>query len=116
MGLTIAVTIGEYIGGVGLVFNKKIWLDLDQFVAGSGRYYKDGDWCDPLDTADFKFSDQLLYSLYGTGTEAGGGWANIKNSRAGTGTILATDLSSIWFGTTEVAVADIAEIPVGVAV
>jgi hypothetical protein len=39
-----------------------------------------------------------------------GGWANIKNIRAGTGTILATDLASIWFGTTEVAVADIAEL------
>ena len=47
---------------------------------------------------------------------AAAGWANIKNIRAGTGVITATDLSDIWFGTTPVAVADIAEIPVGVAV
>jgi hypothetical protein len=44
------------------------------------------------------------------------GWANIKNIRAGTGSITATDLSHVWFGTSSVAVADIAEIPTGVAV
>ena len=47
---------------------------------------------------------------------AAGGWANIKNIRAGTGSITATDVASIWFGTGEVAVADIAEIPPGLAV
>ena len=43
------------------------------------------------------------------------GWANIKNIRAGTGTILATDLGSIWYGTGEALVADHAELG-GVAV
>jgi hypothetical protein len=54
-------------------------------------------------------------SVYATYTPAAGGWTNIKNIRAGTGSITATDLSHIWFGTTAVAVADIADIN-GVAV
>jgi len=43
------------------------------------------------------------------------GWTNIKNIRVGTGSITATDLSHIWFGTTAVAVEDVAEFG-GVAV
>jgi hypothetical protein len=38
------------------------------------------------------------------------GWANIKNIRMGTGSIIATDLSDIWYGTSSVPVADHAEI------
>jgi len=37
------------------------------------------------------------------------GWTNIKNIRVGTGSITATDLSHIWFGTTPVAVEDVAK-------
>ena len=48
-------------------------------------------------------------------TAGAAGWANIKNMRVGTGSITATDLSHIWFGTTSIAVADIAEFG-GVAV
>jgi hypothetical protein len=44
-----------------------------------------------------------------------GSWANIKNIRMGTGSVSPADLEKIWFGTTEVAVADIAEFN-GVAV
>jgi len=77
------------------------YLQYDQFGAGEKTY---------------NLSANRGQSIEGSGTETAGGWANIKNIRAGTGTITATDLSSIWFGTTEVAVADIAEIPVGVAV
>jgi hypothetical protein len=39
----------------------------------------------------------------------GGGWTNIKNIRAGTGSIASADVESIWVGTSQVAVADIAE-------
>jgi len=53
-----------------------------------------------------------LHIEYEAGAE---GWANIKNIRVGTGSITATDLSHIWFGTTSVAVADVAEFG-GVAV
>jgi len=58
-------------------------------------------------------ASQIAYLFYNAPTAEG--WANIKYIRAGTGSILATDLSHIWFGTTPVAVADIAEFG-GVAV
>ena len=61
-------------------------------------------------------SEQWIANTIAVQPAAPAGWANIKNIRAGTGTILATDLGSIWYGTSQVAVADIAEIPVGVAV
>jgi hypothetical protein len=45
----------------------------------------------------------------------GAGWANIKNIRMGTGTILATDIANIRMGTGSIAVADISDFG-GVAV
>jgi hypothetical protein len=70
-------------------------------------------WPDPFNA--YSYADRK-YSIHCDYTPAAGGWSNIKNVRAGTGSITATDLSHIWFGTTAVAVADIAEIPTGVAV
>jgi len=55
-----------------------------------------------------------IFDAYGD-VVAAEGWTNIKNIRVGTGSITATDLSHIWFGTTPVAVADVAEFG-GVAV
>jgi hypothetical protein len=65
---------------------------------------------------NFATATTYIISIYATGTETPTGWANIKNIRMGTGTVLATDVSHIWMGTTSIAVADIAEFPVGVAV
>jgi hypothetical protein len=80
------------------------WDDIDNFLGGFKVIALDQKW------AGFDFFQLYIEVDYTPG------WANIKNIRAGTGSITATDLASIWFGTTEVAVADIAEIPVGVAV
>jgi hypothetical protein len=106
-GLTLAVTSGDYIG---------IYFSDGRIErTNSGSFYtKSGDVI-PCTDQTFTTGTGTI-SLNGTGTTTVTGWANIKNIRAGTGSITATDLASIWFGTTEVAVADIAEIPVGLPV
>ena len=106
-GLSTDVTTGDFAG----VYYK---LGRIETTPGGGScLYHSGDMIPATNHTFSAFS--YIYSIYATGTETPTGWANIKNLRMGTGTILATDLSSIWFGTTEVAVADIAEIG-GVAV
>ncbi len=109
-GKSIGVTTGDYLGA---------YFATGQIEAGSGgtgRRYLVGEYIDPNDQMVDPISSSWQWSIYATGTTAAGGWANIKNIRAGTGVITATDLDSIWFGTSQVAVADVAEIPVGVAV
>jgi hypothetical protein len=111
-GLAIAVTSGEYLGTIttaGKVANKATGADglyvmpsTDTFGGGAYTYTS--------------YSSTMKSAIYATGTETPTGWANIKNIRMGTGVVLATDISHIWMGTTAIAVADIAEFPVGVAV
>ena len=115
-GLTISVVTGDYIGTKDKAGSNELYIERAS-SGGTGNWYYAGEVIDPSDSATFGYSNTYIMSLYGTGvTAGGGGWANIKNMRMGTGSITATDLASIWFGTTEVAVADIAELPVGVAV
>jgi hypothetical protein len=75
------------------------WTDIDALVAGIvcyTSYYKSTELYTGV------VSQVYIEVTYGLVA----GWANIKNIRAGTGSITATDLSHVWFGTTAVAVAD----------
>jgi hypothetical protein len=98
-----------------------------QFQKSSNCYYDSGatnKYCYASGTfgtwpSTLTFSEapvKYWFTIYVTYTPAATGWANVKNIRMGTGTVLATDVSHIWMGTTAIAVADIAEFPVGVAV
>ena len=108
--ITITVNTGDYIGACSKGSNN---VTLCYKGADGPVWYKADEYIDTTDSATFSTYGPRDYALYATGEEAG--WANIKNIRMGTGTVLATDISHIWFGTTAVAVADIAEIN-GVAV
>jgi len=86
------------------------WADIDALSAGFT-----GILSAPMDAKNYSrpFCSHFYVEVDHTG--ASPGWANIKNIRAGTGLITATDVESIWFGTSQIAVADIAEMN-GVAV
>ena len=72
-GLTIAVTSGDYIGADETVnVNCRIYSTA---TGGGGVYYSAGNFCDPSDSASYALLAGDILSLYGTGTESGGGWA-----------------------------------------
>jgi hypothetical protein len=108
-GKSTDIETSDYVG----IYGTSGFIETDT-SGGAGIWYDSGDNIPCTNNGFTALADRLI-SLYATGTETASGWANIKNIRAGTGVITATDLSHIWFGTTAVAVADIAEFN-GVAV
>jgi len=75
-GLSVDVDTGEYIGCDARAA-QSLGIDYDT-TGGSGKYYADThQYCDPETTADFNYSSGHILSLYGTGTESGGGGLSI---------------------------------------
>jgi hypothetical protein len=70
-GLTMAVSTGEYIG-VDSGAAVPLYIDLGS-SGGGGHYYIVGTYCDASDSGTFSFLANYITSLYGTGTESGGG-------------------------------------------
>lgn len=109
-GKSLAVTVGDvlgsYNGGTGNFYRDT--------SGGAGVEYIAGNKC----VLDNETTYTLQAGYHGTSIHATGataGWANIKNIRMGTGSILATDIAKIRMGTGSIAVADIAKFG-GVAV
>lgn len=69
-GLSIDVTTGDYLGSTWTSGN------LELTFSGVGAWYIVGDYV-PCTNQAFSTIADRTYSMYGTGTEAGGGWANI---------------------------------------
>jgi len=94
-GLSFAITFGEYLGG-----DSRGTANLGPALALSGgaggRYSATGQFCDPTDTTDYSFSSGKIMSLYGTGTESGGGetlYGQAILAGVGSTTILAKKIS-----------------------
>lgn len=70
-GLSIDINLGEYIGADA---RTAYALSLERDLSGyNGNYYEPGQYCDPSDSATFTLLSGDTLSLYGTGTESGGG-------------------------------------------
>jgi len=73
-GLSIDIVSADYIGAKNkTTFNS----DIERDNSGSGYWYIAGEYIDPTDSATFTWGANRTMSLYGTGTEAGGGGLSI---------------------------------------
>lgn len=69
-GLTISITVGNYLGcDQSTTSSCSLLVDIS---GGAGGYTIAGTYCDPSDTGTYTLSANCIYSLYGTGTEGGG--------------------------------------------
>jgi len=75
------------------------WSDIDALIAGITLNMSALDKGNTGNSYCSQFYVEVDYT-------APTGWANIKNIRAGTGSITATDVESIWFGTSQVLTSD----------
>jgi len=68
-GLSIDIETGDVIGVVE-TNSKTVWIDRG-ISGGTEKWYKAGDYLNPLDEGSFTSSSGQLLSIYGTGTEGG---------------------------------------------
>jgi len=93
-GLSIDVETSDLLG------NYYTWGDMEwDFSGAGGAYWYTGEAIDPADQATYTLYSDDTMSIYGTGTEAGGGWTTIAKvnsvTEAALGKFIGVDKASI---------------------